>query len=268
MPDFVGKTGLAVSPFGVNEFLRSWQDIKTFPAMVAAASVQGLIRDGNHGQKILQPGTVMAKITSGPSAGLYGPFQAAGTSEVQTITKGTGTYSAGSYTLQATGSTDPANKITVPYADNATAVQALIDGMPAYAAYEPTVTGGPLGSAALVVTFGGGDEDADVPLLILDVTGVTGETGVGTVATGTPGVAGSNDGRSTAANIVGLNLTVVPWQLTVRDVEVSIVYEASVVQGWCIELDINGNPQPLSNTTAAYMQRGGAAGKSVDLSYH
>jgi hypothetical protein len=52
-----------------------------------------------------------------------------------------------------------------------------------------------------------------------------------------------------------------------RDVEVSCVYDCEAIQGWCIEYTATG-PQPLSNATAATMQRGGAAGKMVDIGWH
>lgn len=57
------------------------------------------------------------------------------------------------------------------------------------------------------------------------------------------------DGRQTAANIVGINDTFLPWQLMERDVEVSVVYEASLVQAWCFERNAAGARIPLSNAT-------------------
>lgn len=138
------------TPFGVNEFLRSTQDVKTESYTLAASTVPAQTIDGNANQKILQPGTVLAKITSGPETGKVGPYST-------------------------------------------------------------------------------------------DTVGVT-------------------DGRSTAANIVGLCKTAAPWQLTVGDLEVSVVYEASVKQGWCIEYTLaKPNGDVLSNTTAAAMKADGAA---------
>jgi hypothetical protein len=64
MPSFV-KGGGVNTPFGRNEFLRSTRGIKTESYTLAAASVPAVTIDGNPGQKILQPGTVLAKITSG-----------------------------------------------------------------------------------------------------------------------------------------------------------------------------------------------------------
>lgn len=140
MPGFT-KGGSTSTPFGRNEFLRSTKILQTESYTVAAASVPSRTIDGVSGQKILQPGTVMAKITSGGDAGKIGPFSAAAT-----------------------------------------------------------------------------------------------------------------DGRQTAANIVGLNLTFLPWQLVERDVEVSVVYECVAVQAWCKELDASNAEIALTNTTADAMR--------------
>lgn len=137
------KGGSTGTPFGVNEFLRSTKEgqIQTDSYTVAASSVPARTIDGNPNQKILQPGTVMAKITSGAEAGKVGPFQA----------------------------------------------------------------------------------------------GVT-------------------DGREDTANIVGLDLTFLPWQLIERDVEISCVYDCVAIQGWCKELDAAGNEIVLTNATADAMR--------------
>lgn len=140
MSTFV-KGGSTSTPFGRNEFLRSTQDVKTESYTLAAATVPAQTIDGVTGQKIVQPGTVMAKITSGDESGKIGPFQA-----------------------------------------------------------------------------------------------------------------GATDGRQTLANIVGLELTFLPWQTIERDVEVSVVYQATAVQAWCFELDAGGVAIALTNTTADAMR--------------
>lgn len=66
--------GGARTPFGKNVFLRSTQDVKTESYTVAAATVPVETIDGVGGQKILQSGEVMAKITSGDDAGKVGPY--------------------------------------------------------------------------------------------------------------------------------------------------------------------------------------------------
>lgn len=148
MPDFRKDT--FATPFGKNVYLRSTQDVKTISYTVAKGSVPATTIDGHSGQKVLQPGTVMAKITSGGDTGKIGPFSA----------------------------------------------------------------------------------DA-------------------------------SDGRQTLANIVGINNTFLPWQLIERDVEVAVVYEASVVQANCIELDDSNEPIALTDTTADAM----VALKSLDIKF-
>lgn len=147
MSTFV-KGGSVSTPFGRNEYLRSTQDVKVESYTVAASSVPARTIDGAPGQKILQPGTVMAKITTGGDAGKIGPYST-------------------------------------------------------------------------------------------DTAGVT-------------------DGRSTAANIVGINDTFLPWQLIERDVEIGVVYQATAVQAWCLMYTLAGGAVPvaLDNATADAMRGG------------
>lgn len=136
MPSFIQPSGVA-TPFGRNEFLRSTQDVKTESYTLAASTVPAQTINNVGGQKIIQPGTIMAKITSGTEQGKIGPY------------------------------------------------------------------------------------DAD-----------------------------ATDGRETAANIVGLLLTFLPWQLQHHDEAVSVVYEGSVVKAWCQYLD-NGDFVSASTLTWA-----------------
>lgn len=140
MPSFV-KGGGVSTPFGRNEYMRSTRNTQFESYMLAAATLPAQTIDGNPNQKILQPGTALAKITSGPDAGKVGPVQA-----------------------------------------------------------------------------------------------------------------GATDGRQTAANIVGLNDTFLPWQLIERDVEVGVLYHGTAVQAWCFELDAGGNLIALTNATADAMR--------------
>lgn len=137
------KGGGTRTPFGSNEYLRSTQDVKKESYTLSSASVPTETIDG-FTQKVLKPGEVLAKITSGPEAGKVGPYST-------------------------------------------------------------------------------------------DTVGVT-------------------DGRSVAANIVGLNDTWLPWQLLERDVEVAATYEATAVQGWCFERDASGARVALSDATANAMR--------------
>lgn len=84
MPSFVKGPGPGWAPFGKNNFLRSTQDVKTESYTLAAATVATETINGVAGQKVVQPGEVLAKITSGPDAGKVGPYQAGATDGRQT----------------------------------------------------------------------------------------------------------------------------------------------------------------------------------------
>jgi hypothetical protein len=72
------KGGGDRTPFGKNAFLRSTRDVKTDSGTLAAATVANETIDGIV-QKVLQSGELLAKITSGPDIGKFGPFQAGAT---------------------------------------------------------------------------------------------------------------------------------------------------------------------------------------------
>lgn len=82
MPSFSTDPGVR-SPFGKNQYLRSTQDVKTESATFATTGIIVEVIDG-HDQKVLQPGTLIAKITSGADAGKYGAFQTTATDGRQT----------------------------------------------------------------------------------------------------------------------------------------------------------------------------------------
>jgi hypothetical protein len=263
MPGFT-KNAFA-TPFGRNVFLRSTQDIKTISGTVAAETVPFRTIDGYPNQKVLQPGTVLARITSGTHLGKVGPFQAAGSgaNEVQTITEGVA-ITAGTYRITLwPGEAGAVTTAAIAYNATAAAVQTavraalLTSADPAVVEYADsvTVTGGPVDTALLTVTYVN-DSGANVPQLTVDATALTGTV---TVATTVAGVAGATDGRGDTANIVGICNTFLPWQLVDRDV----IYEASVVQANCIELDAAGVSVALTNTTAAQM----FGKKSLDIKF-
>lgn len=79
-----------------------------------------------------------------------------------------------------------------------------------------------------------------------------------------PAQVGATDGRADAANNVGLNLTFLPWQTIERDVEISVVYTGTCVQGWCIELDAAGAEIVLTNATADGLR----GTKGLDILFH
>ena len=239
------------TPFGVTTFLRSTQDVKTESYTLAKDSVPLETIDGVE-QRMIHKGELLAKITSGPDAGKVGPYQTGGTDEVQTLTK-TGTWSGGTYTLTVLGQTTAA----IAYDAVAATIQAAIRAAVALSDDEATrligdgitVTGGPLSTTPVVVTFDA-ELSQNVAAITWDISSVTGTTpGLGVVET-TAGVAGATDGRGTAANIVGLCNTELPWQLLDRDVEVAAVYECTAVQSRCTERDGSGARIALTNTTA------------------
>lgn len=78
------KGGGTRTPFGSNEYLRSTQDVKKESYTLAASTVAVETIDGTS-QKVLKPGEVLAKITSGAETGKVGPFQAGATDGRQTL---------------------------------------------------------------------------------------------------------------------------------------------------------------------------------------
>lgn len=237
------------TPFGKNAFLRSTKDVKTDSYTFAKDGIPSQIIDGVE-TKVLQPGTVVAKITSGPDSGKIGVFQTAGTVEVQTITEATA-ITAGTYTI--TLGFGSVTTSALAYNATAATVQAAVraalaastDARDVRAADSIAVTGGPVDTLALTVTY----SDAEAENWPQLTVGVGSLTGTVTVATTTAGVEGATDGRGNTANIVGIVDTFLPWQLTERDVEVSVVYEATVVQAWCFEYTGAGARTALGDTT-------------------
>lgn len=244
-----------VTPFGRNVFLRSTQDVKTESGLVIADTVPDQQIDGS-AQKVLQPGTVLARITSGVHAGMLGPFMAAGTDEVQTVTV-TGTPTGGTFTLTYDGETTTA----LAHSATAAAIVAALEALPNVGAGGVTGGGGALPGTPVTITFAA--VSGNPPQMTADGALLTGgTTPTVTVTTSTPGT-GATDGRQTLANIVGLNNTFLPWQLLHRDVEVAYIYEAAVVQSRCLEYNAQGVAIALTNTTAAAM----FALKSLDIRF-
>lgn len=256
MPGFT-KDSLR-TPFGRNVYLRSTRDVKTESYTVAAATVPNISIDGVN-QKVLQPGTVMARIVSGASAGLIGPFQGGGpTNErVQIAVDATG----GTYTITFSGGTTAA----IAFNASAAAVKSAL------------VLGTPLGVNDVLVTGGPGSAGATTPY-ILEFTGDYGGQDVGAVTTtptltggattaavtvptaGSSGASGgATDGRENTDNIVGFNNTFLPWQLSERDVEIAVVYEAAVVQAWCLQLNAGASAYAVISQAVANAMRNGPA---------
>lgn len=83
MPDF--RKDAFRTPIAPTVFLRSTQDVKTTSYTVAKGSVDAETIDGVGGQKVLQKGEAMCRITSGADTGKVGPFRASATDGRQTI---------------------------------------------------------------------------------------------------------------------------------------------------------------------------------------
>lgn len=85
MASFTQGGGPGRQPFGDNEYLRSTdpkpaKESYTFAAnSIPTETIDGVV------QKVLKPGEVLAKITSGPDAGKVGVFQAGATDGRQTL---------------------------------------------------------------------------------------------------------------------------------------------------------------------------------------
>lgn len=359
MPSFDAGGG-ARTPFGKNEFLRSTQDVKVDGFTMAKGGIPAETIDTYTDQKVLQPGTILARYTGGADAGKLGVFDrgtpVAAADEIQVLTGTTvtaGTYKIGvddqwtepiafdantaaiqskindlsivdtDHTITVGGGPVSTTPVTLTFggdwADSdqpvvevdddllltnevqvltrtstggtitlnvdgevtatipasaagftATAVQTAVDLLPNVDEdHTITVTGSAGGPLSL--TYGGEWAGEDVPQVIVDntlatggtivaSTGTAGGAAAGTIAvtTQTAGKAitytgGGSNGLNDPDNIVGIDQTFLPWQLMERDVEVGVVYEATVVQGWCFEYQA-GVRIALTDETVAAMQ--------------
>lgn len=211
MPNFTVNKA-ARQPFGKNAYLRSTQDIKTDSATVAAAAFPVGVTDGNvrtATNRVLT--TNVATITTSAAHG----------------------YNVGDQVIVNIGNATFDGKRTVTAVPTSTTFS--------FERVAADVTTG----AATGTVIGGGD----VSKVLQPGTVIAKITSGANI--GKYGVfqAGVSDGRQTAANIVGVADTFVPWMLLERDVDIAVTYEATVVQAWCIEYNAAGQPIALSNTT-------------------
>lgn len=240
MPSFTNGPDFR-TPFGVNVWLRSTQDIKTVSRTVAASTLTSQTIDGFPNQKYLSKGVVLALLTSGADAGKVGPYQPASGADVSTVTI-TGTPTGGTFTLTLAAEGSPPDGIfsqagvtTAAIAFNATATAVknaieLLDGVTV--GQDFTVTGGPGPGTPYVITAKAGGAFVEIDTKWSATGSFTGgaSPAVAVVDT-TPGgaVAGATDGRADPRNIVGINNTFLPYQLEYRDVEVACVYDAAAM---------------------------------------
>jgi hypothetical protein len=248
MPGY--RTDPFATPFGRNVYLRSTVGIKTESATLSMKTVPSITIDGNPGQKIIQPGVVLARITSGSDTGKVGPYQPGGSpaNEVQTVTI-TGTPTGGTFTLSFQGQTTA----NIAYNAAAAAVQTALENLSNIEVSDIAVTGGPGPGTPYVVTFQGALGAQDLPAMTAAHAFTGGAGPAIAVTTTTPGVGGATDGRQTSTNIVGICNTFLPWQTIERDVEVAVVYDAAVIQSQLLELLPAGTWQACQNATATAM---------------
>lgn len=227
------------TPFGRNVYLRSTRDMKLESYTVYAASVPNIAVDTVN-QKMLQPGTVMARIVSGAGAGMIGPYQSGGgTNErVQIAVDATG----GTFTITWNATTTPALAFNV----SAAGMKSALVAATALGVNDVQVTGGPGNAGATtpyILEFTGDYGGQDVTAVTTTPT-LTGGASTAAVTVPTQGSSGSTggatDGRENPDNIIGICNTFLPWQLSERDVEIAVLYEGAVVQAWCLQLNAGG----------------------------
>lgn len=256
MPSF-STANTARTPFGKNQYLRSTRGLGFESYTLADGTVPEVTIDG-FTEKYLQPGTVMARITSGGDTGKIGPFEpGAASSEFVTIAK-TGTVTGGTFTLTVGGETTAA----IAYDATAAQVLAALELLVNVEAGDIVVTGGPGGTADLVITWVGRGNQPNITLTG-SVTG--GGSYAATVTAGTEGGTGTaTDGRQDTDNIVGVLETFLPWQTKYRDVEVAVCYRGAVVQDWCMEMGASDAFVALTDGTRNAM----LANPGLSLTFH
>ena len=235
------------APVGINRFIRSTKGLKVNSHTVARDTVPTATLASGEVIKVLQPGTVMARITSGADAGMVGPYASGltGGFEFGTITN---TATGGDFTIDVDTGRGDGVQTTGAIAWDATD-QDVTDALEATTGVE---SGDFITTLATdwVITWQQGGNQVD---LVVNDSG-TGGTIVIAITDGTaePAIA---DGRQTAANIVGVNQTYLPTQLNRRNVEIGVIYAGVLLQDWCLEHAASGlTTVALTNTTADTMR--------------
>lgn len=96
-----------------------------------------------------------------------------GTDEQQTLTKG-GTWSGGTYTITVGTGLGAYTTTALAYNANAATIQAALEALASVGTGNVTVSGGPLSTTPVVITFTKQLGNKDVPMVSVDVTLVTG----------------------------------------------------------------------------------------------
>lgn len=230
---------------GVNRFLRSTKNIQVETYTVARDTVPEVTLATGEVIKVLQPGTVMALITSGENEGKVGPYAAGLTGVFESAEVDLNGATGGSFTLTVGGAT------TTAIAFNATgpAVLAALEALSSVEEGDFTVS---RSGDVYTITYTEAGNQANITASFASLTGGTG--GAITLVQGTAEDSLVADGRQLEANIVGINQTYLPTQLLRRDVEIGVVYHATCIQNWCIEHNSAMAPIALTNTTADAMR--------------
>lgn len=239
------------APVGVNRFIRSTKGLKVNSHTVAAEVVPTATLASGEVVKVLQPGTVMARITSGEHTNKVGPYASGLTGVFEEVDVDVSGLSAGTFTLtidmgEGVGPEETGN---IAYDALPAAVLSAIEALSGVSVGDFTVTES---SNVYTITWANYGNQIDITA---DDTLATGTIPALTITQGTATAPAVADGRQTDTNIVGVNQTYLPTQLLRRDVEIGVVYAGVLLQDWCIEHDSTGvTPIALSDTTADAMR--------------
>ena len=209
---FFSKNNSTRTPFGKNAYLRSVRDIKTDSYTFAKSAMPEVLFDG-------APATVNNKVLA---------------SNVVTLT----TTAAHNFQVGDT--------VVVAISDAAYDGRYVIRSVPSATTFtydKVAVNSGPTAATGTAKVGGDFTKVLQPGTLIAKITSGTDSGKVGVF------MAGVSDGRQTVANVIGVADTFLPWELTERDANIAVTYEATVVQAWCFEYNAAGAPIALTNTT-------------------
>lgn len=194
----------------VPEFLRDL-DYSTIDITLVNTGVSA----NANGRKVVPAGQVLGKITA---TGKYGLYSEAGqTDESVSINNDA---SSGTFTLSWDGETTAA----ISYVATAAAVQAALEALSNIDPGDIVCTGGPLGTAAVIITFAGRYAGQNLPDMTKDDTSLVGGTTTLTVTDGSASTV--TDGRAVAQGVLFSDLDVTDGDVIGAMVIRANVYEA------------------------------------------
>ena len=188
---------------------------------------------GSFGARLYPNSMLLFLLSCGhqPVAGY--PKQGNGTNAVQTLTKG-GTITGGTFTITFGGEATGAIQATATAAE----VQAHLERLAAIRSGDVTVTGGPITTANLVLTFGGNYAAKVVTAVTVNTTGLTGTTPTITPSITTAGATGTNLDSLGRGATAGAYI----WELESRNGPLGA---RSYTDAFTISLIANYNEQPV-----------------------